>query len=264
MKITLENYIKNPSGGRAHVAQQNEIAKAQYQDKFDKMMLRVAGHISYVLYKTRNGKRYVLYIRIPSETDKGLYYDVVLDFYTDDDVAVRTTNLKDYYVRFFANDPNFMFTYANVFYKDNLLVNELKTKFKPIVYKQKPGVTNPNKIVGYVKSIYFAYLFYKSRGLDNKIMWQDALPFRPTELSKLVMSGEQKLIQAQKIKQMNRNAKYDNVYLANNDFDNPKVLEQKAKMQAANVKAVKKVPKTRVYKKDARNAHYVKKILPHY
>ena len=108
-KITLEEYIRNPSGGRILSTFQRDALQQEYNKKFDNLMLKVAGKINYTMFKNHDGSRFILYLAIPSESEKALFYDTVLDFYTTDDVAKRTTNLDEYNIRFFSNDPNFMF-----------------------------------------------------------------------------------------------------------------------------------------------------------
>lgn len=245
MKLTLENYIKNPSGGRTRVAANQDLVRMQYEERYNKVLLRTAGRIAYALFKDKEGSRYTLYVRIPSEKTVGLFYDVVLDFTTTNDVQRRVTNIKDYNVRFFANDPNFMFTYANVFNKDNLLIPELKNKFDPVVFKQRPKVTNPNKIVGYVKSIYFAYLFYKQKGLENKLAWLNAFPYKQSDINKLCAKGSDKLREAQALYKLHRTNKYGSVNISQNDLANPDRLEGKAKEYFNRVQLVKTVDKVK-------------------
>jgi len=173
-RFTFDQYIANPSGGRSRFVGEIEAARNTYNQKYEKMLLRVAGHINYLLYKSNNGRRYVIYIQMPSESTKGLVYDVVIEFTTKDDVKVKMNHLKEYHVRFFSNDPNFIFTYAFIFNRKKLIIPELVSKLGKVVLKQPPHVTNPNKIVGYVKSFYFAYLFMLNKGLFNKLMWINA------------------------------------------------------------------------------------------
>ena len=72
-----------------------------------------------------------------------------------------------------------MFTYANAFKHNDLLIKELVKSLTLSYLSNTLTTTNPNKIVGYVKSIYFAYLLFKLRGLENKIMWMNAYPYKP-------------------------------------------------------------------------------------
>ena len=93
MQITFDDYAKNPSGGRTRMVGEAETARQLYTKKFDEMMLRVNGKINYTLYKNTNEK-YVLYIMMPSEKDENIFYDVVIEFTTNDDVQKRLNRIS--------------------------------------------------------------------------------------------------------------------------------------------------------------------------
>lgn len=172
-QITFDEWVKNPSGGRSKLVGEREIAQAVYNDKYNKMLLMCGGHINYLLFRHLQD-RFIIYIQMPSEKAKGLFYDVMVEFTTRDDVNRKLGKLTPYKVRFFANDPNFIYTFAYVYNKNGLIIPELVHKIGDKALKEKPKETNPNKMVGYVKSIYFAYLFMQNKGLFNKIMWANA------------------------------------------------------------------------------------------
>lgn len=257
MEITLGEYIKNPTGGRSHMVGQKDAAQAVYSDKFNKMMLRSAGRIKFQLYK--NGEeRYTMVLHLPSESIDKLSYDVVLDFYTKDDIRMKERHLKNYKVRFFSNDPNFTFTYSYVFQREGLIVPELISKLSPESKKEPPKTTNPTHSVGYVKSIYFAYLFYQLRGFENKLTWTGAPKFNKNEIQSNVMASSRKLLQVDHLKSIERATKKGSMSIdANGSFDrltksanaadsfinatNAYNRAKKAK-QAATIKTIKKVP----------------------
>ena len=207
MKITFDQYIKNPTGGRARIVGAEQQAREIYTKRFDRMFLRVAGKINYSLMKNKDESRYVLFIQMPSESIDKLKYDVVIDFTAIDDVKRRLNNLSEYDVRFYLNDPNFLFTYAYVFNKEKLLIPELLKKYDKYTFKTAPDATNPYRQVGYVKSIYFAYLFYKLRGLDKKISWINAIPIDFKLLDRATMDANLKVTQSQELYQLDRQAK---------------------------------------------------------
>ena len=84
-----------------------ETARELYSKKFNEMMLRVNGKINYTLYKNTNDK-YILYIMMPSEKDENIFYDVVIEFTTNDDVQKRLNKIGGYNIKVFSNDPNFI------------------------------------------------------------------------------------------------------------------------------------------------------------
>ena len=197
-KMTFDEYISNPTGSRSRMVGEKETARAVYNDKYNKMMLLCAGQINYILWKDEP-RRYVIYIQMPSESLKKLTYDVFIEFTATDDVEFRIGKLDAYKVRFFSNDPNFTFTYAYAFNKRGLIIPELVHKISPRALKEAPHTTNPNELAGYVKSIYFAYIFMKNKGLFNKLMWLDAAPISkmPSWANQYVMDSDKKYLYAQ-------------------------------------------------------------------
>lgn len=167
--MTLEQYILNPAGKNNAVlnATAREAMRNSYMSKYNNLLVREHGSIVYRLYKDEKNNRYFAYFKIPSETIEKFYYDTVLEFYADKDVDNAGTDLLKYNVRFFSNDPAFTFTYAYVFYHNNLFINELKGLMSKEALKKAATEKNPNNQVGYVKTIYFAYLTLKNRSLNR-------------------------------------------------------------------------------------------------
>ena len=257
MRITLAEYIKNPEGGRAHAVGQADAVAAIYQKKFNMLMLKSTGALRYFIYKAKDESRYMIYLKIPSESIEELTYDVVIDFYTTDDPIKKEMNLNNYWVRFFSNDPNFVFTYSYVFKIKGLLIPELNDKFKML--DTKPKATNPNKIVGYVKSIYLAYLFIMNRGMMNKALWYNAPPIKTSELSKMIMECNKKIIQANRLKSIQAAVKKGSMHIQNpDDLDELEYKAKKLKTIKNSERASQTVLKGNV--KRARKVHATSKV----
>lgn len=170
MNLTLDGYADNPMGKQNAVFSQRSMYKTLYSEKWDKILLREAGKIDYKLFTYKD--KYYIYLKIPSEVIKNFYYDVVVEFYTTQPPMKNARSLKDYYVRFYSNDPNFVFTFAHAFIKNDMFIKELEPKMSKKAVRKRAVEKNPKEIVGYVKSLYFAYLFIKSKGLLNKIQFE--------------------------------------------------------------------------------------------
>lgn len=166
MKMTLLEYIDNPMGGRIT---QKDVIRRFYTDKFDKLLLRENGHIEHHLYMI--GNVFIIHFKIPSEAVEKVYYDVVFEFSPSKKEDIASQSLENYNVRFFSNDPAFVFNYAYVFKSKGLLIEDLSPLLGKAPLNDAPKVTNPNKIVGHVKSFYFAYLFMKTKGLFKKVVF---------------------------------------------------------------------------------------------
>ena len=239
MQMTLDSYIKNPTGGRVIIAAQRDAITSVYTAKFNNIMLRCAANIPTYMYKDGE-RRYILYIKLPSETIDGLSYDVVLEFYTDDEVIQKATTLKDYFIRVFSNDPNFNYTYAHTFKKNNMIVPELLNKLDPKI-KEPPVKTNPNTVVGYAKSLYSIYLYYDLRGFSQKAMWLAATPYKHgAELKRLVMDTPHKLIQTDKLRKISAAAKKGSMHIGEVDPHDNRNMDQKIR-QINSVRTLEKM-----------------------
>ena len=170
MKITFNDYIQNPAGKNNAVFSQRELYRSFCTNKMDKLLLREHNKIDYFLYYTSNNEYYV-HIKIPSETIEKFYYDVVIKFYTDNPALSVAPTLQNYYVKFFSNDPAFVYTYAHTFMEKEIFVDELKDRMSKIAVKKAAEIRNPNNMIGYVKTLYFAYLIMKNKGLFTKIKY---------------------------------------------------------------------------------------------
>lgn len=166
--MTFEEYIMNPLGKHNAVFSNRDMYKRLYSDKWDKILLREAGKINYKVFSDKANDIYYIYINIPSEVVPKFYYDVVVQLYPVGEENILHTNLKNYGVRFYSNDPSFVFTYLRVFLKNDMFIESLKNKSPRLAVKKDPVEKNPKEIIGYVKSLYFAYLFMKSKNLFSK------------------------------------------------------------------------------------------------
>ena len=59
---------------------------------------------------------------------KEFWYDVVLQFFIDDELKSRNIALNNYYVKFFSNSPGFVYKYAYLYHQNDMLVEVLADK----------------------------------------------------------------------------------------------------------------------------------------
>ena len=173
--MTFDEYIINPMGKSNAVmsAAAREAQRKIYSNKFNNILLRENGKINYYIYKGK-GAEYWIHVKVPSEVVKNFYYDVVMKFTGDASLAASAAGLDKYQVQFYSNDPAFVYTYAYVFRSKGLFISELTSKMSRKALTGRPKEKNPENLVGYVKSLYFAYLFVKQRGLFSKIKFAAA------------------------------------------------------------------------------------------
>ena len=194
MLMTFDQYIANPLGKRNAVlsAITRESIRKDYTYRFNNILLRENGVINHYKYKTDNNN-YIIHIKIPSEVVKKFYYDVVIRFFADETISDAGRSLDKYNIQVFSNDPAFVFTHAYVFRQNDLFFKTLSNKMGSRPLKQPPNITNPNKQLAYVKSIYFAYLFMKNRNLFKLISWSDAEEYNAKKLVENVMPADEKI-----------------------------------------------------------------------
>ena len=168
MKKTFDQYINNPMGNS--VMSNRYMYDQMYRKKLDQLLLRDNNDVKFYLFKDSDS-RYLALVLVPSEKVKNFYYDVVIEFFTSDSDATKSPNLNGYNVRFYSNDPAFVYNFAYSFIQNDLFVKDLESKMGKIARTTAATATNKKNDVGYVKSIYFAYLIMKYKGLFLKQMY---------------------------------------------------------------------------------------------
>lgn len=194
--MTLEEYISNPMGknNASFTPFMREAMKNNYKAKFDNILLREGGSIGYYLYRDSKNNIYYAHVKVPSEVIEKFYYDVVFRFSATSDMDTASgTNLEKYNIQFFSNDPAFVFTHAHTFMENGLFINELAFRMSKEAIKKKATEKNPNDSVGYVKSLYFAYLFLKERGLLRAIRYKSAEPYNQMLMGSRIMMADLKI-----------------------------------------------------------------------
>lgn len=188
MDMTFDDYIQNPMGKENAVISNRNMYRDLYKAKLDKILVRENGKIEYHCYSI--GAKYMCYLKIPSEVVPKFYYDVLVEF-SPSKKLVGSGSLKDYNVRFFSNDPSFVFTFAHAFIKNGLFINNFSDKMSEKAIKEVAKEKNPRNQVGYVKSLYFAYLVMQSRGLFSKLKYVD--PYSEVMVKRSIEPADKKI-----------------------------------------------------------------------
>lgn len=188
--MTLEEYINNPLGIKI-AANMREMYRSKYTSKFDAVLVRENGKLNYKLFKSKD--KFYIFIKIPSEVVPDFYYDVVIEFYPSDKGFDSFKSLEKYNIRVFSNDPSFVFTYAHAFKSHDMFIKELSGKMSSEALRKKAKERNPENSIGYVKSIYFAYLYMQSHGLFAKIKYNLAEKIDFKSLMKEIDDADKKI-----------------------------------------------------------------------
>lgn len=205
MKVTLEEYIKNPMGKGHSLMTNRSMYDAMYTQKFNALIAREAGTFKVAFFRNKD-KQFWIHFYIPSDTPK-LFYDVVFEFTAPDLTIEGQTTLNNYHVKFYSNDPAFTFTHAHAFNVNDLLIQELKSKQSSKALKEKSEFRNPKDEIGYVKTIYLAYLYYKLKNFNQKSTWNEVSIVSKSRIISSIKHATAKLEEATELKKEHSAAK---------------------------------------------------------
>lgn len=213
MNMTYDQYIQNPMGIKNAVFSKREMFRTMYKDKLDKILVREAGKVEYKLYQNKKEDKYYVHMKVPSEVIANFYYDVVIEFYPQSSTDTLSTSLSNYFVKFYSNDPAFVFTFAHAMYKNDLFVKDLIPKMAREALRNLARERNPKDEIGYVKSIFFAYLLMKNYSLFNKLAFKTTVrEYNKVLLLADVMQAEDKVeLRQQAQNDLNKKHKMDSI-----------------------------------------------------
>lgn len=168
MNITFNKYMDNPSMGTSAFSMRT-MYRQLYRQKYDQLLTREQGKIMFRIYNAEDGHdSHYFHFKIPSESVAGLYYDVVIKLWTNNNSLKESANFRDHFVQFFANDSAFVFTFAHAFKKNGLFLNDLEKKMNSMALKDKAVIRNPKDDIWYVKSLCFAYFTMERYNLFSR------------------------------------------------------------------------------------------------
>lgn len=206
MDMTFDDYIINPMGIKNAVFSHREMYRTLYTDKLNKILLREVGKVKYKLYYDKKGNYYI-HMKVPSEVVDNFYYDTLVKFIPNNKIVSTATSLKQYNVKFFSNDPSFVFTFAHAMVKNNLFIDELSSKMSKKALKEVGKEKNPKDQIGYVKSLYFTYLLaVKYKLFDSIVYTQEGTLFDKNTVLKTIMAADEK-IESRQIEGQNQSKK---------------------------------------------------------
>ena len=246
MKITFKDYINNPMGLKNSVFSNREMYRNLYKDKLDKLLVREAGKIDYYLYNNKD--IYIVHIKVPSEAVKEFYYDVVLQFYPMSSKDKLSSSLNNYGVKFFSNDPAFVFTFAHAMITNKLYIMDLIPKMSKEAISTVAKVRNPKNEIGYVKSLYFAYLIMQNKHLFDKIIFTtQAKPYNKTLFLRTIMHADTKIKQRQEKGEIEKKIKRKSKTIPSKPSEDTRIRVQKTNRNINTTKTtstIKNIKKT--------------------
>ena len=244
-KVTFDSYIANPAGKSASAVTNKDMYKNMYTEKFNSVLAREQGKLSFKVYSSNKTSEdaYFIHIKMPSENRTGIYYDTVIKLFTKDKEARESLNIKDYQVQFYSNDQAFVYTFCHAFNKYNLFIKELSSKMSKEALTKRAKTKNPNDSIWYVKSFYFAYLFMVKENLFSKeVLDEIAKPYHQNELLKDISSFEEKMAERNElIKEPSDKSKSKLQKKRNENISTPNSRLTKTTNTVKNVKSVSNI-----------------------
>ncbi len=151
IKISMRQYIDNPYKGSAFLASRKAI-KAGLNLSFLNLIQKYRNLFYAIPYKYSNGD-ILFHVKVPSEEYQfnKLVYDIFFLIQYDKDKRYAQRN-----VRMISNSPNFLFTYAYVYFHDDIMIERFALKMPDEALNNKPVVRNPIESLGFEKSTYIA------------------------------------------------------------------------------------------------------------
>ena len=90
---------------------------------------------------------------------------------------------------------------------NDLLIQELKSKQSSKALKEKSEFRNPKDEIGYVKTIYLAYLYYKLKNFNQKSTWNEFSIVSKSRIISSIKHATAKLEEATELKKEHSAAK---------------------------------------------------------
>lgn len=204
--LTMGQFLINPTGKHsANVARRDRI-RADLTSRFRKLYRERKKGFVLSLFKYPKDKTIVAWFKIPSEelNKSSLTYDVLLEFQYPPSSkelphSVTYNNLKYLNMKVFSNSPNFTFTYAYVFNKEDFVIDWMKSRMSQRSLNEEPVKRNPDQGFGFEKSIYFSILFFQEYCIKHPKLFMNEMSH--SKLASNILTANQKLTQNKDVKE---------------------------------------------------------------
>lgn len=196
MKRTVLEYIDNPMGTGSAALGSRHVLINDYSKRLAK--LSEQKDLTPIIYHDKGKDDYYFHFKIPSESKgRGNTYDVVIKL-SAPNKGNKDSMLTNYTLQFFSNSPSFIYTFAYMYNKNDMLISFLaKEKYDKVVLSKAPNIRNPQQAMTYEKTTIFALLYMiKDRKYLNKLVVNSASKkFSEKEVLSKIRNDEQVKIQ---------------------------------------------------------------------
>lgn len=238
MTLSINQYINNPLG-KGSAAGSLRIVKNEYDARYE-ALLDIHEKFQTHIYNNRNA--YYFHLLIPSETTPDLYYDIVIKI--DRSFQSKDANFLNWPMKAISNSPSFVFTFANTFKRNKMLIDELRGMLPSQAVKELAEVRNPHRLLGLEKSIYYACRYIKDNfvSIDDVDRFSSKLNLRELlkelkEFSEIMKDKEidQKKKSAEKKKQREQQKKEQREKIRGKEHTIDAVKKNDAKSKTASI-----------------------------
>lgn len=195
MSIKFKNIVEAP----LTPYERSIAAKYKVMNKLQTDFLSIK-NLFELSYVNKTSEYIEIFLKIPSEPFREkLKYDVIVRFYlnSNEDNKIEASTP----VEVFSNSPSFMFTYTFVYKKHNVLIEEYEKFQAKRALTEKPLKTNPHEILGFEKSLFYAFLWLRDEGfMSNVGAFLNKYKMRKKHPNKIPMSSTDKLTEYNKVK----------------------------------------------------------------
>lgn len=143
----------NPAGNASH----SKLITDNLMIRYDQFISKDIELMTFI-----DGKSYVFRANVPSEKNfkykTDIFYDVIIEFYPlrSEKDQEKSKKINEYGMRVFSNCPSFMFNFTYIYDKMGALYKKLSEgMYSKKALKEPPRETNPYRIVGIEKSIFY-------------------------------------------------------------------------------------------------------------
>ena len=157
MAFYIKEFFNNPAGKGSAILNIN-ATKSKFEEKYNIIHKKIT-HKSFFV----KNDVYIL-VNIPSSVE-GIMYDVLLKF--EKNKKSLGTTILDMEMKIFSNSPSFLYTYANAYSAQKLLIKECKKKLSNKMLSDIAKTRNPYGMLSYDFSVYSALHYVLSNGYTN-------------------------------------------------------------------------------------------------
>lgn len=246
--MNMKQWMENPMGKGSSVLQL-PVLREKFNKQYEEIHTRMK-----VKWYCIDQKYYVAHVSVPSLSVDRLFYDVLLEFDIDT-IPKSSIVINEGAMRVFSNCPSFTFTYAHVYLEQGILINWAKHKYAKKVTKLDPVQRNPQKVLSYERSLYFAIKFitsegrsYKSKVTNGMIMLKNPktitnLIRTSDEILELYDRGKKKLPPEEKKKPEEKESKSKGKIPSKKSSSKGKITKTKKVVKTGKTKNMKKIKK---------------------